>query len=275
MIELNDLSFRYNEDSPWVLKRVNLSLHQGEWVTIVGRNGSGKSTFAKLLNGILQPAEGHLIVNGYDTKDEQSLNDIRQIVGIVFQNPDNQFVATTVEDDIAFGLENIGLSPVVMKERIQKYAALTGISDLLSAEPHRLSGGQKQRVAIAGVAAMEPVVMVFDEATSMLDPVGRREVLKTIHTIKKQGSTVVTITHYMEEALKSDRVILIENGQVVADEQPHTFFNDADRIEAAGLAIPPLIGLQHGLRNRGIPLNRLFLEEEELMDQLWKLSSQV
>ncbi|GAE31520.1 energy-coupling factor transporter ATPase [Halalkalibacter hemicellulosilyticus] len=273
LLAMKDVFFRYQDEAPWTLQAMNVTVEKGEWLTIVGRNGSGKSTFAKLLNGLLLPTEGEVIVDGCNTKNEQALFPIRQRVGMVFQNPDNQFVATTVEDDIAFGLENMGIEPDEMKARIEKYASLTGTQHLLKEEPHRLSGGQKQRVAIAGVAAMEPELIVFDEATSMLDPSGREEVLTTIKNLQQQGSAIVTITHYMEEALQSDRVVLIQEGQVMVDEDPLSFFEKTDRIREAGLTVPPLIALQHQLRERGIPLQRLFLKEEELMEQLWILSS--
>ncbi|MCK0473354.1 energy-coupling factor transporter ATPase [Halalkalibacter sp. APA_J-10(15)] len=273
LIAMKDVFFRYHEDVPWTLQALNITVEKGEWLTIVGRNGSGKSTFAKLLNGLLLPTEGEVIVDGYNTKDEQALFPIRQRVGMVFQNPDNQFVATTVEDDIAFGLENMGIAPAEMKVRIEKYASLTGTRHLLKEEPHRLSGGQKQRVVIAGVAAMEPELIVFDEATSMLDPTGREDVLTTIKSLQQQGSAIVTITHYMEEALESDRVVLIQGGQVTVDEAPMSFFEKAVQIREAGLTVPPLVALQHQLRERGIPIQRLFLKEEELMEQLWILSS--
>ncbi|NEU32492.1 energy-coupling factor transporter ATPase [bacterium LRH843] len=273
LIELDDVCFQYEGSTELALDRIELAIHEGEWVSLVGRNGSGKSTFGRLLNGLLLPTNGSVSVNGLSTTDEEAVWEIRKKVGMVFQNPDHQFVATTVRDDIAFGLENIGLPRDEMEMRIDKYAALIGVASLLDTEPHRLSGGQKQRVAIAGTMAMEPSIIVFDEATSMLDPIGRNEVLATMKMLHERGSTIISITHDMDEAVLGNRVIVFVQGKMLVDGNPADVFSNENLLAKAGLVPPFSAKMQRLLRMRGISLQKQCLTEEELISELWTLLS--
>lgn len=260
-IHAKDLWYSYAEDEKRipVLQGITLDISQGEYVAILGHNGSGKSTFAKLLNGILEPESGELMVAGTDLTSPD-LNDddiyaLRRRVGMVFQNPDNQLVATIVEDDVAFGPENLGIPSGEIRRRVDEALATVGMSEYAKHEPHRLSGGQKQRVAIAGLIAMMPDCMIFDESTAMLDPSGRREVIETFEKLNRErGITVLTITHYMNEAARADRVIVIDNGKVLADGTPREIFSDPGRLIAAGLDVPQCTSLVHALRGEGIDL---------------------
>lgn len=252
-------SYSENEQNIPVLKGISLDIAKGEYVAILGHNGSGKSTFAKLLGGILEPESGELTVAGTDLASPDISDDdiyaLRRRVGMVFQNPDNQLVATIVEDDVAFGPENLGVPSKEIRRRVDEALATVGMSEYAKHEPHRLSGGQKQRVAIAGLIAMMPDCMIFDESTAMLDPAGRREVIETFEKLNRErGITVLTITHYMNEAARADRVIVIDDGRVLADGTPREIFADPGRLIAAGLDVPQCTSLVHALRGEGIAL---------------------
>ena len=252
-------SYSENEQKIPVLKGISLDIAKGEYVAVLGHNGSGKSTFAKLLGGILEPESGELTVAGTDLASPDISDDeiyaLRRRVGMVFQNPDNQLVATIVEDDVAFGPENLGVPSAEIRRRVDDALATVGMSEYAKHEPHRLSGGQKQRVAIAGLIAMMPDCMIFDESTAMLDPAGRREVIETFEKLnREQGITVLTITHYMNEAARADRVIVIDDGRVLADGTPREIFADPGRWIAAGLDVPQCTSLVHALRGEGIAL---------------------
>ncbi|MFC0469716.1 energy-coupling factor transporter ATPase [Halalkalibacter kiskunsagensis] len=273
LIALKNVTYQYENANSNALNDVSVTITANEWVSVIGRNGSGKSTFGRLLNGIIVPSQGSVNVSGYSTLIEDEVWDIRKVVGMVFQNPDHQFVATTVRDDLAFGLENLGLTREVMEERITKYASLIGITPLLEEEPHRLSGGQKQRVAIAGVMAMEPRVIVFDESTSMLDPIGRKEVIETMHLLHQQGITIITITHDMDEAVIGSRILLFNNGEIVLDGQSKEVFSQADVVTDYGVSLPFSIELQNQLEEQGISLPDTCLTQEELISELWTLYS--
>ncbi|WP_261134651.1 energy-coupling factor ABC transporter ATP-binding protein [Bacillus sp. Marseille-Q3570] len=270
LIEVNDVSFRYETDGPYRLSNVNLIVPEGEWLSIVGHNGSGKSTLAKLLNGLLLPDEGTVTVGGKRTDKEENLWEIRRQVGMVFQNPDNQFVGTTVKDDVAFGLENNGVPREEMIDRISESLARVQMNEYENQEPHQLSGGQKQRVAIAGVLAQRPDVIVLDEATSMLDPKGRQEVLATIRELnEKDGITVLSITHDLEEAIKADRIVVMKQGEVVASGSPKEVFQNTGLLLDAGLELPFSLNIQKRLKEKGIDLPAPTLTQTELVDALW------
>jgi energy-coupling factor transport system ATP-binding protein len=272
-IQLKDVCFQYESADSFALLDVSMTINKSEWVAVLGRNGSGKSTFGRLLNGLLTPSDGTVFVNGLSTSNEKEIWTIRKTIGMVFQNPDHQFVATTVRDDLAFGLENLGLTREVMEARINKYADLIGITHLLESEPHRLSGGQKQRVAIAGVMAMEPDMIVFDEATSMLDPIGRKEVIETIQMLHQRGMTIVSITHDMDESVLADRMIIFDQGRVVKDSTPADVFSSLELLSQMGLSLPFSVQVQNELRDKGIKVSKLCLTEEELISELWTLFS--
>ncbi len=246
---------------------VNINIEQGDFIAILGHNGSGKSTLAKLLNGILLPGSGRVLVKGMDTADEDSLFDIRKTAGMVFQNPDNQLVATLVEEDIAFGLENLGYPSEEIRRRVDLSLDAVGLSGYAGAEPSRLSGGQKQRVAIAGILAMMPECIIFDESTAMLDPGGRREIMKIMKTLKSQGITVINITHLMEEAAEADRVIVLDKGRIAADGTPHEIFSDTEMLTRLGILPPQCADVMNGLREAGFPVGA-GITPEECADQI-------
>lgn len=254
LIEIKNLSHVFQGPEHQEIKAlasVNLAIRPGEFVVILGANGSGKSTLAKHLNALLLPSEGTVLIDGLDTIDDQALWSIRQRVGMVFQNPDNQIVATIVEDDVAFGPENLGLPPAVIRERVEEALAMVGMSDYHLHAPHLLSGGQKQRVAIAGIVAMRPKVVVLDEATAMLDPQGRREVMTAIETLRAEGMTVILITHHMNEAVLADRIVLLEAGRVIAVGTPQQVFQAREQMQALGLDIPQVTQLASLLKKEG------------------------
>jgi energy-coupling factor transport system ATP-binding protein len=269
LIKLEHVSFRYQGSNGEALKDLTLSIQKGEWVAILGQNGSGKSTLGRLLNGLLLPTNGLIEVDGYTTLDESSLWEVRKRIGMIFQNPDHQFVATTVRDDIAFGLENLGIERDEMLTRINVYAKKVGIDHLLDKEPHRLSGGQKQRVAIAGIIALEPDYVIFDEATSMLDPIGRRDVIETMEQLHKRGMSILSITHDMDEAVLADRVIVLKDGRLLKDGSPSDVFQAVEWIKESGLGVPFSLMLQQQLEEVGVTLDSLCLTNEELVDALW------
>ena len=276
MIEVNDLTYAYREsedtDEKLVLKGIDLEINEGEFVAVLGHNGSGKSTFAKHLNAILLPVGGRVLVGGIDTKDEDKLLDIRQTVGMVFQNPDNQLVATIVEEDVAFAAENLGVPPAEIRKRVDEALETVGMTRYATYAPHLLSGGQKQRIAIAGVLAMNPKVIVFDEPTAMLDPKGRREVIATIKRLNaEQNTTIVLITHNMDEAVCADRVVVINDGEVVINDKPKNVFAKVDKIKELRLDVPQVTALCHELRIRGFNIREDIVDVDECVEEILKL----
>lgn len=275
VVEANNISFHYGEQAgnKKAVNQVNVTIEQGSFISIIGHNGSGKSTLAKLLNALLLPTEGTLIVCGYDATGEESSWQIRRHVGMVFQNPDNQLVGTTVEDDVAFGLENQAVDPEVMRVRIDEALRAVHMDKYARQEPHHLSGGQKQRVAIAGIIAMRPQVVIFDEATAMLDPQGRKEVLALARQLHRdEGITVINITHFPEETIYSDRVIVMHAGKIVADGSPRQVYSEVEAMQKIGLDVPFAARIRHQLVQRGIKLPPV-LYQEELVEELCKLLS--
>jgi energy-coupling factor transport system ATP-binding protein len=271
-IKVEDLIFTYDDedsiDKHYVLKNLSLEIEKGSFVCVLGHNGSGKSTFAKLLNMILTPDSGKIYIDGFDITDpditENELFEIRRKIGMVFQNPDNQLVATIVEEDVAFGPENLGIEPSEIRRRVDSALETVGMSEYATHAPHRLSGGQKQRVAIAGIIAMEPECIIFDESTAMLDPQGRKEVMNTIAKLNsEQGITVLHITHNMDEAVKADRVVVINEGEVFLDGAPKEVFSNVAKLREAGLDVPQVTELFYDLTNEGIVLPSDILSEEE------------
>lgn len=261
-------------ENPPVLKGVNLTVQRGEFVAILGANGSGKSTLARHLNGLLLPTEGEVRVDGLLTSDETNTWPIRDRVGMVFQNPDNQIVAAIVEEDVAFGPENQGLPPEQIRERVTAALAAVGLLPLREREPHLLSGGQKQRVAIAGALALRPSCLVLDEPTAMLDPSGRAEVATVVQKLRAElGMTVIWITHHMEEAALADRVVVMADGQVVLEGAPRQVFQATDRLRALRLALPPAVAAAAELRAGGVPLPPEILTMDELVEALCQLHS--
>lgn len=250
----------------YAVKKADFSIEKGEFVAIVGRNGSGKSTLARTMNALLLPTEGTVIVNGIDTQNDELIWEIRSRVGMVFQNPDNQIVGTSVEEDVAFGLENIGVPREKMLDKIDFALETVKLQNERRTEPHLLSGGQKQRCAIAGIIAMQPECIVLDEATAMLDPIGRREVINLIKKLNKENNiTIVHITHHMDEVSQADRVILIDNGMVLADTTPRKLFSDVNLVKNAGLEVPQITALMYNLRQKGIDVPQDIITEEEGM----------
>lgn len=271
VIDVKNLSFRYKESQEYYdVKDITFHVKRGEWLSIVGHNGSGKSTTVRLIDGLLEAESGEIVIDGQQLTEENVWN-IRRQIGMVFQNPDNQFVGATVEDDVAFGLENQGLSRQEMKKRVEESLDLVGMLDFKKREPARLSGGQKQRVAIAGVVALRPAILILDEATSMLDPEGRRELLETVKGIRKDyDMTVISITHDLEEVAMSDRVLVMKKGEIESTSSPRELFsrNDLDQI---GLDDPFANQLKHSLGQNGYDLPENYLTESELEDKLWEL----
>ncbi len=253
VINIQGVSFSYpGTNNRIVLDNINLDVYAGEMLVLLGPNGSGKSTLARLMNGLLVPTGGQVLVDGLDTADETSLWQIRKQVGMVFQNPDNQLVAALVEEELAFGMENLGFPPEEMKKRIKELSAHMQLEEFLDFPPHRLSGGQKQRVAIASVLAIEPQVLVLDEPTSMLDPAGRREVLSELARLKQSGKTVVLVTHDMTEAVAADRIVVLEQGKTAFVGSPRECFSRVDWLREIGLEIPPPAELARRMRERGL-----------------------
>ena len=271
VIDVKNLSFRYKESQEYYdVKDITFHVKRGEWLSIVGHNGSGKSTTVRLIDGLLEAESGEIVIDGQRLTEENVWN-IRRQIGMVFQNPDNQFVGATVEDDVAFGLENQGLSRQEMKKRVEEALDLAGMLDFKKREPARLSGGQKQRVAIAGVVALRPAILILDEATSMLDPEGRRELIETVKGIRKDyDMTVISITHDLEEVAMSDRVLVLKKGEIESTSSPRELFsrNDLDQI---GLDDPFANQLKHSLSQNGYDLPENYLTESELEDKLWEL----
>ncbi len=269
MIRAQQLVFRYTQEGRRALNGVSAEIKKGEFVAVLGANGCGKSTLAKHFNAILLPEEGEVFVEEYNTKDEEHLYDIRQRVGMVFQNPDNQIVATVVEEDVAFALENLGVPPDEMRERVDEAMEMAGIYKHRTKAPHKLSGGQKQRVAIAGVIAMRPDCLVMDESTAMLDPIGREKVMRTVERLNREfGITVVMITHYMEEAVRADRVIVMSGGHIEMEGTPKEVFRDSAKIRALKLDVPQAKELCDLLREAGVAVDEEIISAEECIQAL-------
>ena len=275
LINVENVSFSY-EKGQKILKNINLSVEKGEYVVILGHNGSGKSTLAKLLNALLIPTDGTVTVAGYNSNDKKSLFEIRKWVGIVFQNPDNQLVASIVEDDVAFGPENLGIDRKEIGKRIDFALSAVNMTEFRHSTPSRLSGGQKQRIAIAGVLALRPEVIVLDESTAMLDPVGRKEVLEVVKKLnKEQNVTVIAITHYMDEAVDADKIIVLNHGEEVISGTPEQVFKDKDKLEAIGLELPEPMKIALRLKEKGLPLADGILTKERLAEELCKLKRKI
>ena len=277
-IEAKNITFSYineMEDPPiktTVFENLSLEIKKGEFIAILGHNGSGKSTLAKCFNAINIPEEGDVFVNGMSIKDQSKILDIRQSVGMVFQNPDNQIVATVVEEDVAFALENMGVPAEEIRRRVDESLKTVGMYEYREHAPHKLSGGQKQRVAIAGILAMQPDCILLDEPTAMLDPKGRREVLKTVKELNKnKGVTIVLITHYMDEAAQADRVVVMDRGKIVMDDKPKKIFSKVNEIKSLGLDVPQVTELVYGLNLDGFDLDREIITEDECVEALYEI----
>ena len=277
IIEARNIVFEYydyNDDgevkeSTTALNNINISVKEGEFLVILGRNGSGKSTFAKHLNAILTPKEGTLYVNGLDAKDEKHIWDIRKQVGMIFQNPDNQIVATIVEEDVAFGPENMGIPAQEIRKRVDDALETVGMTEYKRRSPNQLSGGQKQRIAIAGVIAMRPKCIVFDESTAMLDPIGRRQVIETMQKLNKEyGITIIHITHYMQEAILADRIVVMDKGEVVMEGTPKQVFSQTEKIKEIGLDVPDTTYLIYLLNKEGFHFKEDVLTIDEVISEL-------
>lgn len=275
MISIKNLSFKYDyedENAKQILKDIDLEIKEGEFLALLGHNGSGKSTLAKLINGLLIPGEGDVLVDGMNTKNEEKIWDIRRNAGMVFQNPDNQLVATIVEDEVAFGPENLGIELAEIRKRVDKALEDVDMSDYKKNAPHLLSGGQKQRVAIAGILAMSPKYIILDEPTAMLDPSGRREVIDTLVKLnKEENKTIILITHYMEEAAISDRVVVMEDGNIVLSGKPREVFSQVEEIKKLGLDVPQVTELAHELKKEGIEISTEVLNIEEMVKEICHL----
>jgi energy-coupling factor transport system ATP-binding protein len=276
MLQASNVHFSYkNHDDQEVniaLQDVNLSVKKGEFVVIIGHNGSGKSTVAKHFNAILLPTKGSVYVDNIDTKDNKKIWDIRQRAGMVFQNPDNQIVATIVEEDVAFGPENLGVPPQQIRKRVDDALSAVKMTEYAQHGPHLLSGGQKQRIAIAGVLAMKPHCIILDEPTAMLDPSGRKEVIDTINKLNKEEKiTIVLITHFMEEAVDADRVVVMDGGKIVLEGKPREVFSRVKELKGLGLDVPQMTELAFELREKGISINKDVLTIEEMVDEICRL----
>ncbi len=269
-----NLNFKYDDDGKYIFKDLNLTFEQGEMTAVLGHNGCGKSTFAKHLNAILLPSGGKVYIDGIDTADENRVYDIRQRVGMVFQNPDNQIVATIVEEDVAFALENLGVEPDEIRKRVDEALKAVGMYKYRLHAPHQLSGGQKQRVAIAGIIAMRPECIVLDEPTAMLDPIGRAKIMKTIKKLNEEfGITIILITHYMEEAAQCKRVIVMDKGKVLMDDCPEEVFSNVETLKGVGLDVPQVTELMYELNKCGLNLDTHIINEKECCEALIKLLS--
>ncbi len=274
LIKTQNLSYKYTDEEVenLILDNISLEIKKGEFVCVLGHNGSGKSTLAKHFNAILLPSGGTVYVNGIDTKDESKLFDVRKDVGMVFQNPDNQLVATMVEDDVAFALENLGIPSEEIRKRVDDALKSVGLYEFKNDAPHKLSGGQKQRVAIAGVIALRPDFIVLDEPTAMLDPNGRKEVMDTLMKLNREyGITIILITHYMEEAALSDRVVVIDNGVILLDDTPRDIFKNVQLIKSIGLDVPQTTELLYELYKDGVKVSFENLSVSECAGELKKL----
>ena len=276
MIECRNLIFKYtageNQEEKIAINDVNLQIKEGEFIAILGHNGSGKSTMAKHMNALLIPTEGKMLVNKMDTSDMNNLWNIRETAGMVFQNPDNQLVATIVEEDVAFGPENLGVPPEEIRKRVDEALERVGMSEYKKHAPHLLSGGQKQRIAIAGILAMQPKCIIFDEPTAMLDPSGRKEVLDTIIDLNRNyGITVILITHYMDEAAKADRIVVMDKGKLILDGKPRDVFSNVEKMKNIGLDVPQVTELSYELQKVGINIDSRILDVNEMVNAICQL----
>ena len=272
IIKIQNLSFDYtrgtDRETVRAVNDISLEIEKGSFTAVIGRNGSGKSTLAKNINALLVPSQGLVFVDGYNTKDESAIWEIRQRAGMVFQNPDNQLVSAIVEDDVAFGPENLGIATEEIKKRVCDSLASVSMTDERKKAPHLLSGGQKQRIAIAGVVAMRPKIIIFDEPTAMLDPEGRDDVKKIIRKLHDEGITVILITHFMEETVDTDRIVIMDRGQVALDGKPEEVFEQAEKIKALDLELPATVELANRLRSKGINVPRNVLKPEDMVEFL-------
>ncbi|MCI7147230.1 MAG: energy-coupling factor transporter ATPase [Candidatus Fimisoma sp.] len=272
IIKIENLIFEYRkeeEEQPVkAINNISLEVEKGSFTAILGKNGSGKSTLAKNLNGLLLPTGGTVYVNGYNTADEEHIWDVRQSAGMVFQNPDNQLVSAIVEDDVAFGPENLGIEPAEIRRRVDKALEDVNMGPFKGKSPHLLSGGQKQRIAIAGVVAMKPRCIIFDEPTAMLDPKGRKEIMSIIKELHEEGITVVLITHFMDEAVNADRVIIMHQGEIFMDGTPAEVFGQGEKVKSVNLDVPMAVELARALRQRGIEVPEKIIGTEEMVEYL-------
>lgn len=274
MIEIKNLVYSYEEAVKSAVDDVSLSIEKGEFIAVLGHNGSGKSTLAKCLNGLFRPTSGDVIVDGMNTKEDEDIWKIRARAGMVFQNPDNQIVATVVEEDVAFGAENLAVEQSELRRRVDEALAAVEMTEYKDDQPHKLSGGQKQRVAIAGILAMNPDYIILDEPTAMLDPVGRQEVMNTILRLnKEEGKTIILITHFMNEAVQADRVAVMEEGKLILEGPPRDVFNQVDTMKSLGLDVPQVTELAARLKAVGVPLPDGILDREEFVDALCRASA--
>jgi len=274
LIRLEHCSYTYEGASKPAVEDVSLSVREGQFLAVLGRNGSGKSTMAKLINGLYLPTSGDVWVGDKNTKREEDVWEIRSQAGMVFQNPDNQLVATIVEEDVAFGPENLGIAPEEIRRRVDEALKKVGMEKFAQSAPHRLSGGQKQRIAIAGMLAMRPKILIFDEATAMLDPMGRQEILQTaLQLNREEGMTVLWITHFMEEAAQAQRLLVMHEGRAVLEGTPQEVFQDTGAVTALGLDVPPMASLAASLRRQGVELPGNLLTLDEMVEALCRLLS--
>ena len=273
LIDIKNVTFEYSDEDTvhTAVKNLSLQIKKGSFTVILGHNGSGKSTLAKMLNGLNKPTLGDVLVDGINTKDEEKELEVKRKVGMVFQNPDNQLVASIVEEDVAFGPENLGLPPEEIRKRVDDALKSVDMYDYRKSTPHRLSGGQKQRIAIAGIIAMEPECIVLDEPTAMLDPKGRSEIVNTLIKLnRKKGITVILITHYMEEAENADRVIVMNDGEIISDGKPREIFKNVEQLKRVGLDVPQTTELLYALQQQGFKVNTNVISIEETADEIYK-----
>lgn len=272
-IKIENASYKYDGAERYALKDISLSINSGEMLALLGRNGSGKSTLGKLLNGLYQATEGSVAVFGKKLENDDDAYETRKRCGMVFQDPDNQMVATIVEEDVAFGCENLGLPPEEIQSRVSEALKIVGMEQYAKSAPHMLSGGQKQRIAIAGVVAMHPEIIVFDESTSMLDPSGRDDIFELALRLNRQGVTVIWITHFMEEAARCRRLVIIDDGRIALEGTPREVFSDVKRVKALGLEVPDMTYLAWELKKSGADISTDILTMDEMEDKLWGLMS--
>ena len=273
IISVKNVTYEYKDEETTVaaVKALSLEIERGSFTVILGHNGSGKSTLAKMLNGLNKPTSGDIFVDGINTKDEENEIEVKRKVGMVFQNPDNQIIASIVEEDVAFGPENLGVPPEEIKKRVDDALRAVDMLEFKESTPHRLSGGQKQRIAIAGIIAMQPECLVLDEPTAMLDPKGRAEIIETLIRLNKEkGITVVLITHYMEEAQNADRVLVMNDGEIIADDKPKVIFSDVERLKMVGLDVPQTAELLYNLKKNGFNVDTHALSIKEAADEIIK-----
>ena len=271
IIEVKNVTYEYTDEEKTfaAVKNLSLNIERGSFTVILGHNGSGKSTLAKMLNGLNKPTSGDVLADGINTKDEETEIEVKRKVGMVFQNPDNQIIASIVEEDVAFGPENLGIPPKEIEKRVEDALKAVDMWEFRKSTPHHLSGGQKQRIAIAGIIAMQPECLVLDEPTAMLDPKGRAEIISTLHRLNSEkGITVVLITHYMEEAENADRVIVMNDGEIIADDKPKVIFSDVERLKKVGLDVPQTAELLYNLKKNGFAVDTHALSIKEAAEQI-------